>query len=211
MELETLLHEIEATINSRPLTFVGDEIQDRKPLTPAHFLIGRGSLFLPEKLNKEETDTYSEDLRNRLVIRNHLLNRFWLIWSKEYIRHLPQCTGSGTTPNLHLGDLVLVQEDNCPRMRWPVGIIEELFPSKDGVVRAVKIRTKSGSINRPIQKIHNLEVDSVADLGKLSNPDSDSSGVDAPVVPTSVEDTSGQSVPVTRSGRKVKPVQKLNL
>ena len=40
-ELETTLHEVEACINSRPLTFVGDEIDAGKPLTPSYFLPGK--------------------------------------------------------------------------------------------------------------------------------------------------------------------------
>ena len=40
-ELETTLQEVEACINSRPLTFVGDEPDSGTPLTPSHFLIGR--------------------------------------------------------------------------------------------------------------------------------------------------------------------------
>ena len=40
-ELETRLHEVEATVNSRPLTFVGDWLDVEKPLTPSYFLIGK--------------------------------------------------------------------------------------------------------------------------------------------------------------------------
>ena len=39
-QLETVLHEIEACINSRPLTYVGET---RNPLTPSHFLLGRST------------------------------------------------------------------------------------------------------------------------------------------------------------------------
>ena len=42
-ELETLLQEVESCVNSRPLTFVGDELDSRQPLTPFHFLLGRAS------------------------------------------------------------------------------------------------------------------------------------------------------------------------
>lgn len=41
-ELETILYEIEACLNSRPLTYVDEQIG---PLTPSHFLLGRNSPF----------------------------------------------------------------------------------------------------------------------------------------------------------------------
>ncbi|XP_076044749.1 uncharacterized protein LOC143027355 [Oratosquilla oratoria] len=39
-ELETTLFEVEACINSRPLTYVSDDYNVKNPLTPSHFLIG---------------------------------------------------------------------------------------------------------------------------------------------------------------------------
>ena len=37
-ELETVLHEVESCVNSRPLTFVGDELDSGRQLTPSQFL-----------------------------------------------------------------------------------------------------------------------------------------------------------------------------
>ena len=59
---------------------------------------------------------------------------------------------------LRPGDLVLVREDNLPRMKWPLGVIEEVYPGKDGLIRSVKVRMARGSLMRPIQRLHCLEV-----------------------------------------------------
>uniref|UniRef100_A0A5S6QIK4 Integrase catalytic domain-containing protein n=1 Tax=Trichuris muris TaxID=70415 RepID=A0A5S6QIK4_TRIMR len=43
--LSTLLCEIEARINARPLTLVSEDVNDQEALTPFHFLTGKGTLF----------------------------------------------------------------------------------------------------------------------------------------------------------------------
>ena len=65
-----------------------------------------------------------------------------------------------------MGDIVLVKEETAPRMSWPLGVVEEVYPSEDCLVRKVKITmgtsklTKEGKRNmqltqleRPIQKL----------------------------------------------------------
>ena len=60
--------------------------------------------------------------------------------------------------NLKVGSLVLIREDNFPRMCWPLGIIIETHPGRDGLVRPVKVRTSQGVVSRPIQLLYDLEV-----------------------------------------------------
>ncbi|KRX84033.1 hypothetical protein T06_16712 [Trichinella sp. T6] len=47
-ELVTILCEIEARINGRPLTTISDDSNDLEPLTPFHFLTGRTLMELPD-------------------------------------------------------------------------------------------------------------------------------------------------------------------
>jgi hypothetical protein len=46
--LQTLVKEIEAVLNSRPLVYVGDDINSTIPITPAHFLTNNPKTGIPE-------------------------------------------------------------------------------------------------------------------------------------------------------------------
>ncbi|KRX58675.1 hypothetical protein T06_6637, partial [Trichinella sp. T6] len=50
-ELRTVLCEVEARVNDRPLTFVGSDLDEEMALTPAHFLIGRSLASFPDRSN----------------------------------------------------------------------------------------------------------------------------------------------------------------
>ncbi len=68
-ELETLLHETEACVNSRPLTYVGDEPKSATPLSPSHFVIGRNA-STHSKLDTKPSCISPQDLRNREHLRS---------------------------------------------------------------------------------------------------------------------------------------------
>ena len=53
----------------------------------------------------------------------------------------------------------MVQDDDVIRNEWPLGRILEIKPGNDGVVRVVKVRTKSGTYVRSVSKILKLEDD----------------------------------------------------
>ena len=53
--------------------------------------------------------------------------------------------------------LVLIAEENKPRLQWPLGRVIELVPSTDGIVRTVRLKTQKGERIRPVQRLHLLE------------------------------------------------------
>ena len=59
IELQTILTEIEGTLNSRLLTYPSAEINDGPPLTPSHFLCGHRLLTLPD--TEEGSDYISQE------------------------------------------------------------------------------------------------------------------------------------------------------
>ena len=56
-----------------------------------------------------------------------------------------------------VGDLILIVDDNAPRGHWPKGIIEQVFPDRDAVVRQVIVRTATTRLRRDVRKLCLLE------------------------------------------------------
>ena len=63
------------------------------------------------------------------------------------------------------GSVVLIREDGCSRREWPLAVVIKIFPSKDGLVRAVKLKTAKSIVTRPIQRLHSLELSNDAGNG----------------------------------------------
>ena len=61
-------------------------------------------------------------------------------------------------------DVVLIQEENRPRVKWRKGKISKLINSKDGLVRGVELVVNKGmsnktiTIRRPVQHLIPLEM-----------------------------------------------------
>ena len=47
IHLQTIVTEIEGTLNNRPLTYMSADVRDPEPLTPAHLLYGCQIVLLP--------------------------------------------------------------------------------------------------------------------------------------------------------------------
>ena len=56
-----------------------------------------------------------------------------------------------------IGDLTLVIDEKAPRGRWPMGLVEEVFPDSNDHVRSVRVKTASSVCKRDIKKLCLLE------------------------------------------------------
>ncbi|KRY91134.1 hypothetical protein T4D_15922 [Trichinella pseudospiralis] len=87
-ELRTVLCEVEARVNDRPLTFVGSDLDEEMALTPAHFLIGRSLASFPDRSNSADRGTLRSSLRHllrRWSYQQKLVRAFWKRWKREYV------------------------------------------------------------------------------------------------------------------------------
>lgn len=149
-DLITLLTQVEACMNSRPLHALTEDCNDYEALTPGHFLIGSSLHSLPEidirKIPSNRLDRYQ--------LIQQKLQLFWDRWRTEYLRELNrQATANPAHTPLRIGQLVILQDHLLPPCRWPLARIESLHPGPDGICRVVTVRTASGGFQRPISKI----------------------------------------------------------
>ncbi len=146
--LQTLVTEVEAVLNNRPVTYVTSDLQDVEPLTPSHLVYGRRITSLPttddEEINHLDFLEESE-AKKRFKYQALKLQHFESRWKREYLTHLREFHKKtvNNEQSVKVGDVVLVQSDK-PRMQWKMAVIEKFVKGADGLVRAVQIRTSSG-------------------------------------------------------------------
>lgn len=172
-ELLTAVVEIEAVINSRPLSYVSSSDYE-EPLTPSHLVVGRRLLNLPDYLghacdpDDEDFEVNPSQLTKRVKHLASVLNQFWKRWRSEYLNELRECHRYSAKKNTHrfnvsVGDVVIVHDDALPRGLWKLGRIREVYHGSDGLPRGALVRVASRDrqhtlLKRPLQLLYPLEI-----------------------------------------------------
>ena len=108
----TLICQVEALLNSRPLTSVSSDIRDVESLTPGQFLIGK-TTGLPSDTTISSNDRGTGKLWNNV---NSIMNEFWTRLLKEYLPTLRQHRKwHSAVDGIEVGDMVWILENNTPR------------------------------------------------------------------------------------------------
>lgn len=136
--LVTFMAEMTAIVNARPLTTVCTDPQNPVILTPAMLLTQKVGIPPIPPGRFESRDLFRAQWRRV----QHLANVFWSRWQKEYIVGLQDGRKWKVVKlNLQPGDVVLLKEGLEHRNDWPLWLITKTFPSKDGRVRKIEVKT----------------------------------------------------------------------
>ena len=167
-EMCTLLTEVEAVINARPLTFMTTKSQFLYPLTPSDLIYGRRITGNPNSQHYETMSTYNS-LTKRFKHHRHLLSQFTRRWRNEYLTSLREQFARGSSgrdvyAKFKVGD-VIVKNNSVAQAFWKLAKIDELLPGRDGTVRAAIVTVPRGTssnsnqrLGRPIQHLIPTEV-----------------------------------------------------
>jgi len=146
-----------AVVDSRPLTLVNND-PAQEPLTPNHLITMKSAIPLPTTGHFVKEDIYTQKRWRRV---QYLTEQFWSRWRKEFVLSLNQ-RQKWNTPrrNVQIGDVVLVIDNDTPRMQWLRGMVVDTNRSDDGLVRQVKVRMGTSRLDkrgRPECRISVLE------------------------------------------------------
>ncbi|XP_075990291.1 uncharacterized protein LOC142985934 [Anticarsia gemmatalis] len=145
-EMSTCLIQIEAVLNSRPLTPLSSDPNDFTALTPSHFLIGRPLLSVPCTQVTDNTHITRLDRWKRIqYIRQH----FWGRFHNEYTSLLQaKSKWFVSRGEVKPGTLVLIKDKTTPPLLWSLGRVTKTYPGVDGVTRVAEMKTRRGTIRR---------------------------------------------------------------
>ena len=155
-ELSEVILDVEIQINRRPLGYLEDDVQ-LPTLTPNSFLF-QNSTVMPEQEPWHEGE---KGLRRRAKYLKSCKDALWNRWSREYLTALRErhnLNHNRTKFEVTKGDLVLVKSEEKNRGKWLLGVVREIFPGRDGILRAVRVETKNGFLDRAVQHLYPLEL-----------------------------------------------------
>lgn len=143
-QLNTVLCQIEAVLNSRPLLPVtADDINDFSYLTPGHFLVGTALTSFPE----EDVQSMPVNRLKYWDICSKVRSHFWNVWHKYYLNIMQsRPKWRDDVPNVKEGSLVILREPNSPPLTWPMARVEKVYPGQDQKVRVVDVITPNKKI-----------------------------------------------------------------
>lgn len=151
-ELRTILCELTAVINNRPITYALSSPDAPQPLTPADFLRGGpnvaplAQLVPVDRLRSDEVAS-ADELRKGLATRTNYFRSLCARWYREYLPLLRSANVTRGSPAaaLTIGDVCLVREENKPRIQWPLARIIDAHMGRDNRVRVYTLNFSNGA------------------------------------------------------------------
>jgi len=188
-QLNNLLVEIEAIVNSRPLTYVYSDSGISYALSSSHLLHGRRLTATNNSAHHEIVSTYNS-LALRHKQQKHLFDQFLNIWQKNYLLNLHEHYSIKMRQNkksiIAVGDVMVLKNDSTKRHFWRIAVAQQLLTGSDGVVRAAIVKVvdcegKSSVLRQSIQHLVPIKAGTKSDTEEDTPIHVNSRSSEAPV------------------------------
>ncbi|XP_052418883.1 uncharacterized protein LOC127963166 [Carassius gibelio] len=148
--LRTVLLEVEAILNTKPLGYTSANIADLDAITPNILLMGRLDGALPQVVYNKSEGLSRRRWRHCQVLADH----FWSRFIRYYLPTLQSRQKWHTTNvDFAINSVVLMMDPQLPRALWQVGRVTKVHRSVDGRVRSADVRIKDKVYTRPVARL----------------------------------------------------------
>lgn len=148
--LRTVLIEVEAILNSKPLGYIPSDVSDPDPVTPNCLLMGRPDGSLPQVVYTKDELLSHRRWRHAQVLADH----FWTCFIRLYLPVLQSRQKWQSSPaDVTEGSVAMIVDPQLPRAMWPMGHIIKVHPSPDGHVRSADVKVRDRTYTRPVARL----------------------------------------------------------
>ena len=135
--LVTLLAEVSAIVNARPIATISSDIDDPQPLSPSMLLTLKSRPLFPPPGNFTPQELHA---RRHWKRAQYLADQFWVRWHWEYLQSLQKRPKwNKRKRNLATGDIVIIRDKEAHCNDWQIGKVVEAIASDDGEVRKANV------------------------------------------------------------------------
>ncbi|KAG1661544.1 DNA damage-binding protein 1 [Nymphon striatum] len=180
-DMLTVISDIGHVINSRPLTYINSDSNDKlKPLTPNDFIkpYANSSLIFnldsPPDIFDLNTDENEKNLVSVLEQRDNYYLQFKREWYEHYLLSLREKIGSpsklSSNNDISAGDVVLIKIPNKTRPYWLLGRVLRIVIGHDNRVRSVFLKRSDGRrAHHSIVHLYPLELKTLSQTSDEEN------------------------------------------
>ncbi|KAL7849939.1 hypothetical protein SRHO_G00192880 [Serrasalmus rhombeus] len=147
--LLTVLLEVEAILNAKPLGYVSADIADVDPVTPNSLLMGRPDGSLLQVVYPESEILSRRRWRHSQILADH----FWSRFIRDYLPSLQtRQKWHSSPPELLDNAVVMMVDPQLPRASWLIGRVTQVHRSDDGYIRSADVLINGHTYTRPVAR-----------------------------------------------------------
>lgn len=162
-QMKTIMKEVEAVVNTRPLTYVGAELD--AVLRPADFLSFEKCLNVEISENDiVEGTNLKIDLVKGWKKGQNIRKEFERMFTDQYLPCLRERFNNSQKQQRvtadkppQIGDVVQIKDSSKNRVNWKVGKIISLLKGQDGECRVAKVKVNDTEFTRSVGHLYPLE------------------------------------------------------
>ena len=152
--LVTLMAEVSAIVNSRPLLPVSYDSEVPEILRPSIILTHKTDIDERPACHLDTKDLYKAQWKRV----QFLSDLFWSRWKRDYLQTLQmRKKWTSDKESIEPGDVVLLKDDEVGRAQWPIARVVNVFPGDDNRVRKVEVKvSRNGEIVKYVRPVVKL-------------------------------------------------------